>query len=131
MSLPKEFFEKLPEKADEDLYDMVVHPDDYTPEAIAAATEELRRRNLPPGRMAQLEAAAETQVEFEKNRADERLGWPMRILIFFFCVGFIGAFLAVYYESKGFKKKASDCWVAMGVSIVIHLAFAGARLLSR
>jgi len=49
------------------------------------------------------------------------LGWPMRILIFFLCAGTAGAILAVYYDSKGYKMKARDCWITLGVSVTVHV----------
>ena len=39
----------------------------------------------------------------------------------FLCAGMAGAILAVYYESKGYKRKASDCWITLGVSVAFHL----------
>ncbi len=106
---------------DEDLYDMLAHQDDYLPEALTAAGEEFRKRNLPPERVARLEAVTRTHQAAEDAKAGERLGWPMRILIFFLCAGIAGALLAVYYDSKGFKRKASDCWITMGVGIAAHI----------
>jgi len=131
MSLPKNFPEQLAEKIDGDLYDMLAHPDDYLPEALAAAREELRKRNLPAERVAQLEAVAQTHKAAEDTKAGERLGWPMRILIFFLCAGFAGVLLAVYYDSKGFKRKASDCWITLGVSIAAHVLLGGLLALTR
>jgi hypothetical protein len=45
----------------------------------------------------------------------------MRILIFILCAGIAGAVLAVYYDSKGYKMKARDCWVTTGVSVAAHI----------
>ena len=43
MSLPRAFWEQLPLKTDAELYDMLAHQDDYQPEALTAAKEELRK----------------------------------------------------------------------------------------
>jgi hypothetical protein len=120
MSLPKEFVEQLPMKADADLYDMLTHQEDYLPEALTAAKEQLTKRNLPPERIAQIEAAAQAQRASAEVIAQERLGWPMRIFLFLFFAGIFGAVLAAYYNSKGYKKKASDCWVTMIASLAFH-----------
>ncbi len=45
----------------------------------------------------------------------------MRIFIFIFCAGLFGALLAVYYDNKGYKRKASDCWVTLGVRLLVHV----------
>lgn len=121
MPLPKEFLEQLPLKTDAELYDLLAHQDDYLPEAVAAAKDELTKRSLAPEKVAQLEATIKSQDAAAETRAQERLSWSTRILIFIFCAGLGGALLAVYYDSKGYKQKAADCWITLGVSIVIHL----------
>ena len=121
MTLPKDFWEQLPLKTDAELYDMVAHQEDYLPEALAAAKDEFSKRNLAPERVTQLEAGVQSLNAVADAKAQERLGWPMRIFIFIFCAGLIGAVLAVYYDSKGYKRKASDCWITLGVSIAFHL----------
>ena len=56
MSLPKDFWDQLPQKTDVELYDMLAHQDDFQPEALAAFREEVRKRNLPAEKVEQLEA---------------------------------------------------------------------------
>ena len=129
MSLPKEFWEQLPLKTDTELYDIVAHQDDYSPEALTAARDELSKRNLAPERVAQIEATVQSQMAAAETKAQEPLSWPMRIFIFIFCAGIFGAVLAVYYDSNGYKRKASDCWITLGVSVAFHLV-AGAILYS-
>jgi hypothetical protein len=46
MRLPSDFRKTLKEKSNQELTEMLVHERDYLPEALAAATEELRGRNL-------------------------------------------------------------------------------------
>ena len=123
MSLPQDFWEQLPLKTDAELYEMLAHQTDYLPEALAAAKDELSKRNLAPEKVAQLEATVQSRDATAEAKAQERLGWPMRILFFFFCAGLVGALCAVYYDQKGYKRKASDCWVTLGVSATVHLAF--------
>ena len=119
MALPTDFWEQLPLKTDAELYDMLAHQDDYLPEALAAAKDELGKRNLAPERVAQLEATVRSQATEAEAKAQERLGRPVRIFIF--CAGLPGALLAVYYDNKGYKQKALDCWITLGVSIAFHV----------
>ena len=121
MSLPKDFLEHLPLKRDEELYDLLTHQDDYLPEAVAAARDELSKRNLAPEKVAQLEATVRSQDAAAETKAQERLSWPIRIFIFIFCAGLSGVLLAVYYDKEGYKKKATDCWITLGASILFHL----------
>ena len=123
MALPEEFWAQLPLKTDSELYDMLAHEGDYLPEALAAAKDELGKRNLAPETVAQLEATVLSQDATAEAKAQERLGWPLRIFIFIFCAGILGALFAVYYENRGYKRKASDCWVTLGVSAAFHLVF--------
>lgn len=102
---------------------MLARQDDYLPEAMDAAREELRRRNLPAEKGAQLEAVVRMQKEAEDAKANIRLGWPMRILIFFLLAGIVGVVLAMYYQGKGFKRKASDCWATTAISLLAHIFF--------
>ena len=121
MSLPKDFWEQLPLKSDAELYDVLAHQEDYLPETVAATREEMLRRKLAPERVVQLEAAVQSQSAEAEAKAQERMGWPMRVLVFLFCAGIAGVLLAVYYSNQGYKKKASDCWMTLGLSVAVHV----------
>ncbi len=59
MAIPEEFWEKLPDRSDLELYEMLVQNDVYLPEAVEAGRQELcRRGKLTPEGIAELEAAA-------------------------------------------------------------------------
>jgi hypothetical protein len=60
MSLPADFWQKLPNRADSELYDIIVQQDDYQPEALDAVRAEIRRRGLPPEQLTDAEARATT-----------------------------------------------------------------------
>ena len=125
MSLPREFWEELPQKTDAELYDILSHEEDYLPEALMAAKEELNKRNVAPERIAELETRAESQKKEENAKAEQRLSLPLRVLIFLFCGGIFGALLAFYYSNHGYTKKANDCWVTVGASALCHVLLGG------
>jgi len=52
ISLPQDFWEQLPLRSDEELYEMLANQADYLPEAVSAAESELAKRNLPLERVA-------------------------------------------------------------------------------
>jgi hypothetical protein len=131
MTLPRDFWEQLPEKTDAELYDIIAHPEDYLPEALAAARDELSKRNLSPERTAELEGSVRAQEAKENARAQEPLGWPMRIFIFLFCAGLVGILMAVHYGNQGYKKKASDCWMTLALSMIFHVLLGGCIYLQR
>ena len=131
MALPQEFWEQLPQKTDAELCDIVARREDYLPEALAAAEDELNKRNVAPARIAELKTAIEAQQSKDAAKALEPLGWPLRILIFLFCAGLLGGLLAAYYENHGYKKKATDCWITLGTSLLCHLLLGGCLYLQR
>jgi hypothetical protein len=61
MSIPDEFYNQLPQRTDEQLYDMLAQSADYLPEALEAARRELRKRRLPPERATQIRTAVPTE----------------------------------------------------------------------
>jgi len=124
MTLPNYFWEQLPLKTNAELFDMLAHQADYLPEALTAAREELRQRNLPPESVSQLESKVQAQMEADTARAHERLGWPMRIFLFIFCAVGIGLLAAAYYQSKGNHKKSWDCLVTTFASVLFYMAVA-------
>ena len=87
MSLSVDFWEQLSSKTDAELYDMLAHQDDYLAEALVAARDELKKRNLAPEKIAQIEAEVESEKIAAEAKAQQRLSWPARILIFLFCGG--------------------------------------------
>src|SRR5207248_4251219 len=127
MTLPQEFWEQLPLKTDAELYDILAHPDDYLPEALAAVKAQLNERNLAPRQIAHLETRVISEQAISHAHAEEPLSWPLRIVVFLFCSGIPGILLAIYYGNKGLKRKASDCWIAIGASLAFHIV-AGAIL---
>jgi hypothetical protein len=121
MTLPKDFWDQLPLKSDAELYDMLTHEQDYLPQALAAARQEIEKRSLAPARVAEFEAAVQSQKTVEVAKAEEPLGWPTRIFIFLLCAGIAGAILAAYYDNKGYKTKARECWITLAASLAVHI----------
>ncbi len=106
---------------------MLAHADDYLPEALDAARKELGRRNLAPERATVLQANAQSAVAREIGKADEPLEWSMRVLVF--ALGFCPAiFFGLYYQSKGYTRKAKEAWYCSiaGFLFVLFLGIVGA-----
>ncbi len=125
MSLPREYSKHLPERTDEQLYDVLAHSDDYLPEALEAVKEELRKRNVPRETAAQLEATIQQKLTGEQQKADESLSWVLKVVMFLLCassVGILGlVLLPSYYKSRGYTRKARQCWTWFGWGLVIWL----------
>jgi len=129
MPLPQAFFKDLPEKSDEQLYDILGHLDNYVPEAIEAVRGELLRRDLPPERAAKLEAMSQQKTADEQQRSDASLGWIVRIVMFISSVTLILAMVGLAivparYESQGYRKKARQCWTCWGLGLCFWILLA-------
>jgi predicted RND superfamily exporter protein len=72
MPLPKGFYEKLPSRSDNELFEMLTNSEDYIPEALEAATKELENRGVPAERLTDLYAQAETKW-IERNKKEKEL----------------------------------------------------------
>src|SRR5438045_1566916 len=78
--LPKVFWEQLPERTEEELCAMLAEAGDYLPEALAAARQELQRRNLPPRVARNLEIVARTEAIRNRNNQAVKLANGLLIL---------------------------------------------------
>ena len=120
MALPQDFWDRLPTRSDRELLDMLAHPEDYLPEARDALAAELEKRNIAPEVRVELQTQSQASKHQEDAKASERLGIGLRIFIVIFCFGLTGVLLAVYYDSKGCKQKARDCWMMLALSLALH-----------
>ena len=120
MPLPTEFWHKLTQRSDKELYEMVTHAQDYLPEALEAIKGELNRRGLSHEQTAELEAVAQAQIIREEDKAREPLGWIVRILMLLMVWPLIFVF---YYGLTGQKRKAKECviWVCYGLLLYLIL----------
>ena len=119
MSLPPEFFEKLGQRGDAELYDILAHSGDYLPEALEAIRRELARRNLPPAQGVCLQEEATARKSAEAAVASRSVGWPVRIAVLVGAVPLFLIFLILlmHYRRTGQKQKIRECgrWFAAGV----------------
>jgi hypothetical protein len=109
---PKEFFEKLPSRTNEELFDILAHPENYLPAAIEAANEEISRRGIEPEK--RRAGAAEILSQEEAAKSDKlKQSLPLwaRILTVIFCPLLLAVILWGSYRSNGFKRKAREIWM--------------------
>jgi len=55
------------------------------------------------------------------TKASRPLGWPMRILFLFIGASIVSMLIAAYYDSTGQKRKAKDCFLWFGFSLLFYL----------
>jgi len=121
------FVEQMPRKSDEELFGILAHRDDYMPEAIAAAEQELNKRNIEPPKIAEFQTLAKEKKDEEDIISNEPLSWPIRIILFLFPVGIPQFILAEHYRGKS-KRKAEECWTWMVYGIIFYAAIFILRL---
>ena len=124
MKLPPDFQKTLAEKPADALYQMLAQADDYLPETLAAAREELGRRNLAPEKVAdEIESFKQAGRADEASRNAEPLAWPLRISILILG-GTVGIPAALYYWTKGgYKRKFRESLIWILYAIVFWLGF--------
>jgi len=71
MALPSGLKDAIAKKPDNDLYAYFASADDYTPEALEAVREEIRKRRLPEDQLDELVAAARASASAIKNRPSD------------------------------------------------------------
>jgi len=88
MSLSRDDLKRaMSNKTDEELHDILyAHSGDYTPDALAIANEEFLVRKIDAPTLSTLR----TGVEELRKREEARLGWPLRIVAFFFSTVLFG-----------------------------------------
>lgn len=124
MSLPPADLKlTMSNKTNEELYEILyAHSGDYTPDAIEIAEEEFRRRKLDAPELNSLGAAAENL----RAQEDAPLGWPLRIVAFFFSTAFFGIPVILahrHYVEQGSRRKAREWgrWGLFGLAFYVTL----------
>lgn len=113
-------------KTDEELYDMLyVHSADYTEDAHEIARQEFGRRKPDEAKMVSLGSLAEEQRDHE----EECLGWPLRIVAFFFSTVFLGIPVILAHRNfveRGARRKAREWgrWALYGLLFYVGVLVA-------
>lgn len=71
MLLPHEFLKHLPDRSNQELFDLLSHEEEYLPEALQAAKAELQKRNVPAEQVSQIESQAKARLEQEIKETKE------------------------------------------------------------
>lgn len=101
-------------KSDEELHDILYgHPGDYTTDAIEMAKEEFLSRNLDAPTLSSLGVSVKERLRLE----EAPLGWPLRIVAFFFSTLFFGIPVILahrHFVEQGERRKARE-WGRWGL----------------
>lgn len=121
--------QRMSQKTDEELYDILSHRKDYTPETIEVVEQELSKRNLKPPRISQLKAITKAKKRKEEMIARKPLQWPLRIILFLFPLGIPQFIAAEYFRNKGAERKYRECWRWMIYGVIFYVAIFVIRLI--
>ena len=110
-------------KTDGELYDVLYgHSGDYTTDAVEAAKQEFKSRNLN----APTVNTISTAVAEQKQTEEQPLEWGYRILAFFISTAFLGIPVILahrHYVENGARRKAREWgkWALFGLAFYIVL----------
>ena len=109
-------------RSNEDLYEVITHEDNYVPEALQAARNEITARKLSPEIIANLEAKMHQKTEENKTLSNPPLQWSLRIIMFLLSFGAIQAVVGEYYRNKGCERKYRECWLWMKYGLIFWVS---------
>lgn len=121
-----DFTKVMEQKSDSDLLEIVTKfKDDYQPEAVVAAKNEIEKRNLTGTQIEQANIEIEEKEKKYFERKNEPLGAGQKMLFLFFFWGIIPWAMAGTFKADGYTKKYNDAWkfmkIGMGIFIGIPL----------
>ena len=112
---------RMVQLSDEELLEIIQHSKDYVPECLKAADEELKKRNILVEKIADTKQNISKLDDIAETKAIQPLSWILRILMFLFPLGIIQILLYQYYDSRGYKRKGSECWKWMFYGLIFYV----------
>jgi hypothetical protein len=118
-----EFRGVMSDRTDADLVKMTtIERNQFQPDAVIAAEEELKKRNLTADQIETVNTDIRIETEKEGEKANEPLGIFWKILTFLF-PGLINIFFSGAYTVDGFHRKARELrrWTVYGFGFYVGL----------
>jgi hypothetical protein len=112
---------RMVQLSDEELLEIIQHSKDYIPEYLKAADEELKKRNIPVEKIADIKQNISKLDDVTETKANQPLSWIIRILMFLLSFGLLQVLLYQYYDSRGYKRKGSECWKWMSYGLIFYV----------
>ena len=126
------YLEVMAKKSDSELLEIVTKlKDDYQPEAVEAAKEEIKNRNLSNENIKEAENEIKEKEIKIKDLENEPLETGQRIMFLIFFWGIIPWIMASTFKNNGYLKKYKDAWrfmkygflIFIGIIIIMFLSF--------
>jgi hypothetical protein len=126
---------ELARKTDEQLFDILRHDRDYTPEALEIAVAVIRRRGLDPTQVQGLGTRAQALCAQQAENANKPLSWPARITIFLLSGSLVAIVVVVIlgdgYRSRGYERKYRESFSCVIYGLAFWILLGGVAWLSR
>jgi len=122
--MSEDFSKRMAQLSDEELLEIIQHSKDYVPEYLKASDEELKKRNIPVEKIANIKQNISKLDDVAETKAIQPLSWVMRILMFLLTLGLPQVLLFQYYDSRGYKRKGSECWIWMFYGLIFYVVVA-------
>lgn len=120
--MENQYTDVMKKKFDSELLEIVTKfQNDYQPEAVEAAKEEIKTRNLSQAQIDQAENELKEKEIVGKDKENEPLEIGQRILFFIFFWGIIPWILASTFKNKGYTKKYKDAWRFMKYGFLTYI----------
>jgi len=119
--MSEDLSKRVVQLSDEELLEIIQHSKDYIPEYLRAVDEELKKRNIPVEKIADIKQNISKLDGVAETKAIQPLSWILRILMFLFPFGIIQILLFQYYDSKGYKRKGLECWKWMFYGLIFYV----------
>ncbi len=118
--MTNDFIEVMIKKSDSELLEIVAKlKDDYQPEAVLAAENEIKNRNLSATKIEQAEMVLKEKEKENLDKENEPLGIGQKILFLIFFWGVIPWVMAGTFKNNGYTRKYNDAWLFMKIGIGI------------
>lgn len=121
--MTSKFEDVMAQRTDADLLKIVSAPlDDYQPEAVEAAKQELAKRNLSYDQLAATQQEVEDKQRIRTEKANEPLGFLWKVLTFLL-PGLLTIVLSGLFKADGYDRKASDLtkWTLYGFGFYLGI----------
>jgi hypothetical protein len=122
-----DFRQVMSSKTDSDLLKIItVEREQFQADAIIAAEEELKRRNLTADQMDTVKTETKMNAIIDNEKSNEPLGLFLKILTFMFPV-ILAMFFSAAYKNSGYGRKANELtrWTIYGLIFYFGLILLG------
>jgi hypothetical protein len=120
--MENQFAKIMKKRSDEELLEITSRlRNDYQPDAVKAAEEELKSRGLSNEQFEKIQNDVNIKAEKEDSLSYKSLTFAQKALFLIFSIGLIPMLIAIKYERKGEIRKYKEAWRFMKIGLTIYM----------